>query len=405
MEMLDVTYIDGGVTAPRGFRAAGIAAGIRVSGRKDVALIAAERSVPAACVFTTNAMAAAPVLVSREHITSGRARAVVVNAGNANACTGDAGLADARLMARTAARALGCDEREIIVASTGVIGERLPVERVCAGIEAAARALTSDGSGDAAEAIMTTDTHPKSCALRVKVGEHTYAVGGIAKGSGMIQPDMATMLAFITTDAPLTEAACSVALRSAVERTFNRITVDSDTSTNDMCALIASGATGGPAIEPGDERFSVVAEAVRIVAAALATMIVRDGEGATKLIRVTVFGALDEGDAARCAFAIANSPLVKTAIFGGDANWGRVAAAVGRSGARIDPRRLSIRFAGIVTCEGGAAVPFSEDAVASALASDEVAIDVDLGIGEASATVLTCDLTYEYIRINGEYRS
>jgi glutamate N-acetyltransferase/amino-acid N-acetyltransferase len=227
----------------------------------------------------------------------------------------------------------------------------------------------------------------------------------MAKGSGMIQPNMATMLAFVTTDAPLTSAACDLALRSAIGRTFNRITVDSDTSTNDMCVLMASGAAGGDAIDADDSRFPVVAAAIEHVCGEMARMVVRDGEGATKLITVTVTGAACESDAENVAFAIANSPLVKTAVFGGDANWGRVAMAIGKSTAVVDPARVRIRFAGILTCEGGTAVPFSEDEAAAALAAEDVDISVDLGTGTGEATVWTCDLSYDYVKINGEYRS
>ncbi|MCX8007423.1 MAG: bifunctional glutamate N-acetyltransferase/amino-acid acetyltransferase ArgJ [Coriobacteriia bacterium] len=398
-------YAEGGVLAPLGFLGAAVSAGLKKSGKRDVALIVAEKRSPAAAVFTRNTMAAAPVIVSREHALDGHARAIVVNAGNANACTGEQGLADARAMAEAAAAALSCDVREVLVASTGVIGVPLPIEQVRAGIAEAAEQLDIITGDAVAEAIMTTDTFPKQIAVRAEVEGRVYTVGGVAKGSGMIRPDMATMLAFLTTDAPLDPKACEVVLRAAVSRTFNRLTVDSDTSTNDMCALIASGAAGGPAIAHDDARFVAVAAAVEHVAGELARMIARDGEGATKLVTVTVTGARDEADAERAAFAIAESPLVKTAIFGGDANWGRVAMAIGKSGASLDPARVRIEFAGVLTCENGTAVPFSEEEAARALAEPEVQVLADLGVGAASATVWTCDLTYEYVRINGEYRS
>ena len=400
-----LTPVDGGVTAPQGFTAAAVAAGLKKNGRLDVALLAAETAVSAAAVFTTNAVAAAPVVISRAHIAGGRCRAVAVNAGNANACTGAQGLTDARAMAAATALALGCAPDEVVVSSTGVIGVRLPAELVTAGIAAAATALSPGGGSAAAEAIMTTDTFAKEVAVSLSVGGRTYTVGGMAKGSGMIQPNMATMLAFVTTDAPLTSEACDAVLRAAVDRTFNRISVDSDTSTNDMCLLMANGATGGEPIGPAGAAFEAVAAAVHHVCGELARSIVRDGEGASKFIEVLVRGAETEADATLAAFAIANSPLFKTAVFGGDANWGRVAMAVGKSGARVDPDRLEIVFAGIPTCVDGTGIVFDEVAAAAALAQHDIEVLVDLHLGEATATVWTCDLTYDYVRINGDYRS
>lgn len=396
----------GGVAAAAGFSASGVAAGLKAGGKRDLALVAAETAVPAAAVFTTNKVAAAPVLVSRRHAASGLARAVIINAGNANACTGDEGLAAAEATAVAVGEALGCKPTEVIVSSTGVIGVQLPVERLLDAIPLAISEFGSEGGGThAAKAIMTTDTFAKEIAVSLTVGGHRYTVGGMAKGSGMIAPNMATMLSVITTDAPLTSAACDKALRSAVATTFNRVTVDSDTSTNDMCVLMASGAAGGGPIEPDSEESGVLAEAVHAVALELARMIACDGEGATKLVTVKVVHAPSIRDAELAAFAIANSPLVKTALFGRDANWGRVAAAAGRSGAEMDPDRLDIRFAGIEVCRGGAAIFFDEDAALAALGELEVEIEVDLNLGEEEATVWTCDLSYDYVRINGEYRS
>jgi glutamate N-acetyltransferase/amino-acid N-acetyltransferase len=397
--------IEGGVSAPLGFRAGSFAAGIKKAGKLDVAILAADREVPAAAVYTTNSVAAAPVVVSRSHTANGRVRAAVVNSGNANACTGARGLADARAMAEEVGKAIGCKAEDVVVSSTGVIGVPLPLGKVIGGISGAAAALAVDGGPSAAEAIRTTDTFAKQCAVALTVGGATYRVGGMAKGSGMIQPNMATMLAFVTTDAPLTSQACDTVLRGATARTFNRITVDSDTSTNDMCLLLASGAAGGGPIEEGTAAYDAVAAAVHHVCGELARMIVRDGEGATKFVEVTVRGAASESDAEAAAFAIANSPLCKTAIFGGDANWGRVAMAIGKSGAVVDPDGFDVVFAGIPTCVAGAAIAFDEDAAAEALGRSDVDVLVDLHVGEASATVWTCDLSYEYVRINGEYRS
>lgn len=401
----EFAHAEGGITAPRGFLTAGVSAGLKKSGKRDVCLLAAHEAVPAAGVFTTSTTAAPPVLVSREHLASGHLRAVVINAGNANACTGEAGMNDARAMASAAADALGCMPEEIAVCSTGVIGVPLPLDLVTAGVHEAAGELDSTNGEDAAEAIMTTDTFAKQLAISVAAEGRTFTIGGMAKGSGMIQPNMATMLAFITTDAPISPSACDAMLRSAVARSFNRITVDSDTSTNDTCILMASGAEGGPEIEQDSPAYAAVASAVLEVATALAQMVVRDGEGATKFVTVTVRGAVTESDAEVCAFAIANSPLMKTALFGQDANWGRVAMAVGKSGAAVDQNKLEIVFAGIVTCMDGTATGFNEDEAARALAEPEVELLVDLHLGEAEATVWTCDFSYEYVRINGDYRS
>jgi glutamate N-acetyltransferase/amino-acid N-acetyltransferase len=395
----------GGVCAPAGFTASGVPAGLKPSGKPDLAIVAADAACPAAAVFTTNKVAAAPVLLSRVHIEGGHARAVVINAGNANACTGQPGLRAAENTAGALAKALGCEPREVLVCSTGVIGVELPLGKLLDALPAAVEALGAGGAADAARAIMTTDTVAKEAAVEVTVGEHSYRVGGMTKGSGMIQPNMATMLAVITTDAPLSSAACEVALRSAVNATFNRVTVDSDTSTNDTCVLMASGAAGGDSIEPADPTFAPVAAAIHAVAENLARMIARDGEGATKLITVTVRGAASDADAELAALAVANSPLVKTAVFGRDANWGRVAMAIGKSGCELDPERFDITFAGVTVCSAGAATGFDEGAAYEALGADEVEIGVDLNLGEGGATVWTCDLTYEYVRINGEYRS
>lgn len=396
---------EGGVTAPKGFVASGVSAGLKKTGRPDVALIAASHAVPSAVLTTTNSVVAAPVIVTREALTSGSCRAVVVNAGNANACTGAQGLADAREMASVTASLLRCEPADVAVASTGVIGVPMPMQLVLSGVTDAAGALETEGGHDAATAIMTTDTFPKECAVVVEASGRRYTVGGMAKGSGMIQPNMATMLAFVTTDAPLTSEACARALKAAVGRTFNRITVDSDTSTNDMCLLMASGEAGGAPIGVRDDGYTEVAAAIETVCGELARMVVRDGEGASKLIAVTVRGADTEQDAVTAAFSIANSPLFKAAVFGGDANWGRVAQSLGKSDAHVDPDRFDIVFAGILTCKDGTAVPFNEAAAAEALSQPEVDVEVDLHLGRGEATVWTCDLTYDYVRINADYRS
>jgi glutamate N-acetyltransferase/amino-acid N-acetyltransferase len=398
--------VEGGVTAATGFSASGVAAGIRKGGAgRDVALIVADRPSAAAGVFTTNKVAAAPVLVSREALGPGVLQAIVVNAGNANACTGQRGLDDARAMQAATAEALGVFPELVAVASTGVIGVPLPLALVESGISDAAAELDVRGGASAAAAIMTTDTFAKECAVQVAVGEHTWTVGGMAKGSGMIRPNMATMLGFITTDAPLTADAAEELLRAAVGRTFNRVTVDGDTSTNDMVLLMANGAAGGELMEIGDPRLVPVAEALEVVAAELARMIARDGEGATTFVEVKVAGAATDADAELAAFTIAESPLVKTAVFGRDPNWGRVAMAAGRSGADLDPDKLDITVAGVLMCAAGMAVPFDEPAASAAMDAPELVIAVDLHLGAGEATVWTCDLSYDYIRINAEYRT
>lgn len=397
---------EGGVVAAEGFECAGVSCGLKPEGRRDLALVVAQKeAVPAAAVFTTSSVVAAPVLVSRDHIKGGLCRAVVINAGNANACTGEQGMKAAISTAQAVAEKLGCDPGEVIVCSTGVIGVQLPAEKVIGGLADAVASLDSASGDVAAEAIMTTDTFAKQVAVTAEVGGRRITVGGMAKGSGMIAPNMATMLSVITTDAPLSASACREILSRAADLTFNRVTVDSDTSTNDTLVLMASGAAGGETIEIGEEGFSAVGAAVTAVCEQLARMLARDGEGATKLITVKVSGAASEADALRAARSIADSPLVKTAVFGRDANWGRVAMAVGKSDAKVDQTKLDITFAGIAVCEDGEAVPFDEDEALAALSEPEVDIEVNLGMGDASATVLTCDLTYDYVRINGDYRS
>jgi glutamate N-acetyltransferase/amino-acid N-acetyltransferase len=394
------------VTAPLGFVAAAVAAGLKPSGALDVAIVAAvEGPVPAAAVFTTNTVAAAPVVVSRRHIAGGVCRAVVINAGNANACTGAPGILDAERTAADVAGLLGAEASEIVVSSTGVIGVPLPVDTLLAALPTAVESLSAHGGADAARAIMTTDTVVKEAAVSVVVDGRTYTVGGMAKGSGMIAPNMATMLAVITIDAPLTSGACDAALRTSVGTTFNRVTVDTDTSTNDMAVLLASGAAGGAPIGSRDAAFEVISAAVHAVCETLSRMIARDGEGATKLITVKVAGAATDADAELAAFAVAGSPLVKTAVFGRDANWGRVAMAIGKSGCALDSETFDITFAGVEVCRAGAALGFDEDAALEALSATDVDIEVDLHLGDGAATVWTCDLTYDYVRINGEYRS
>jgi glutamate N-acetyltransferase/amino-acid N-acetyltransferase len=393
-----------GITAAQGFRAAGVSAGIKPGHALDLALIVSERPAQAAAVFTTNRAQAAPVLISQQHLSrSGSvASAIVVNSGCANACTGDAGLQAARDMTAEAARLLNCPAEQVLVASTGVIGVALPIDRIRAGLPDAVRALAADQGAAAARAIMTTDPFPKEAAARVQIGGRDAAIGGMAKGSGMIEPMMATMLAFITSDALVPSALLNRALREAVDDTFNAITVDGECSTNDCVMLLANGASGAAV----DERsYPVFVDGLRGVCRELALGIVRGGEGATKLVTVVVTGAASAAEARQAAKAIANSLLVKTAIHGGDPNWGRLIAVAGRAGVAFQLERSAVSIGPVVLFKEGR--PYDEAApeAASYLKRKDVHISVDLGAGTSSSMVWTCDLSAEYVRINADYRT
>jgi glutamate N-acetyltransferase/amino-acid N-acetyltransferase len=404
--LFNLTAVDGGVTAAKGFRSAAVASGIKKkAGALDLAIIAADSTVPAAALFTTNLAQAAPVLVSKQHLdaSSGTARAIVVNAGCANACTGDDGLADARRMTAEVSAGLGCEASEILVASTGVIGVALPMDKVVAGIVDATKALTRDRGSDTALAIMTTDPFPKEHAVRVETAAGTFTVGGTAKGSGMIEPNMATMLGFLTTDAQVPPALLRRALVESARDTFNAITVDGETSTNDCVFLMASGASG---VAIDEEGYPALLEGLLAVSRELAVGIVRGGEGATKLVTVNVTDARTIEDAQRVAKTIANSPLVKTAIHGADPNWGRIVAAAGRSGVLFDVNRATVHVGGILLFENGLPHDDAAPEAETHLQGTEIRIDVALGTGGGRhATVWTCDLSAEYVRINGEYRT
>ena len=404
-EGVTIEQIEGGVTAPAGFRAAGVACGIKKTGALDLAIVVADAPAAAAGVFTTNRALAAPVLVSREHLarSGGLARAIVVNSGCANACTGPEGLAVARSSADFVASIVGCAPEEVLVASTGVIGVQLDLDRLRRGAGEAAKALSKAAHADAARAIMTTDKAPKSAAVSVTTPAGTFRVGGMAKGAGMIEPHMATMLGFITTDAAVAAPLLQRALREAADVTFNAITIDGDTSTNDTVFLLASGASG---VQIDDAAYPAFAAALREVCGTLARAIVRGGEGATKLVAISASGAVSDSDAKRAAHTIANSLLVKTAIHGGDPNWGRLLAAAGRAGVAFDVEHATVRIGPVVLFKDG--VPFDERAPEAAvyLAGSDLEIDVDLGAGGPhSATVWTCDLSAEYVAINAEYRT
>jgi glutamate N-acetyltransferase / amino-acid N-acetyltransferase len=402
---LALEAIEGGVSAPAGFRSAGVASGIKKAGGLDVALIVSDMAASAAAVFTTNRAQAAPVLVSmaRLRASGGHARAIAINSGCANACTGPEGLVTAEAMADAAARTVGADASQALVASTGVIGVSLDRERAIAGIAAAGSALARDGGPSAARAIMTTDPFPKEAAVEVRTGAGSFRVGGIAKGSGMIEPLMATMLAVVTTDAAVEPALLQRALAAVTEVTFNAITVDGECSTNDCVFVLANGASG---VAIGDGDVDLLVEALRGVCEPLAIGIVRGGEGATKLVTVEVTGGRTAAEAKQAARAIANSPLVKTAVHGADPNWGRLIAVAGRAGVGFDLERARVRIGDVELFAGGR--PFDERAplASTHLQGKDVALHVDLGTGgPGTARMWTCDLSADYVKINAEYRT
>ena len=389
------------VTAPRGFRAAAVASGVKPEGL-DLAVVCADGAGPAAAVFTTNRAQAAPVLVSREHLAAGCARAVVVNAGCANAATGETGLADAREMAAATARALGCAAAEVAVASTGVIGVRLPMAKVLSGIPRAVADLAVGGGAAAARAILTTDTKAEEVAVEVPLSSGSVRIGGMAKGAGMIAPRMATMLAFLTTDAVIDPALLQRGLREAVGESLNRITVDGDTSTNDMALILSSG-LGGTVARGRD--YDAFRDGLVTATRRIAEMIVRDGEGATRIAEVRVEGAASEADADAIARTIAESPLVKTALHGGDPNWGRILAAAGRAGVSFDVKGIDIRIGDVWVAEGGAAREYDESLAAAAMREDPVLLRVCLREGDASSWLWTTDLSHGFVDVNAHYRS
>lgn len=407
--------IDGGVTAPKGFLAAGVHVAVKKSNltKKDIAIIYSSVPAVAAGVFTTNKVQAAPVLVSKQHLmaSEGRCQAIVVNSGNANACTGEQGLEDARAMTQASAKALKLDENQVLVCSTGVIGLPLPMDRVLPGIGAAAAALSQEGSKAAAEAIMTTDTFLKESALQVEIDGVTVTLGAMAKGSGMIHPNMATMLSFVTTDVAIAPAALQRAVRQAVGKSFNMITVDGDTSTNDTLLVLANGEAGNKVLGEESTDYPIFCQALTHICIDMAKMLARDGEGATKLVEVQVRGALTELDAKKAAISVAKSSLVKAAIFGSDANWGRILCAVGYSSAEMDPALVDLF---LQSPEGdlvqqmmgkGAPLAFDEEKARQILEGKTVIIRVELNQGSGAATGWGCDLTYDYVKINADYRT
>ena len=394
-----------GVTFAKGFTAAGVKAGIKKSGNLDVAVIYTKTQAVIAGTFTQNKVAAAPVYVSKEVVATGTAHAIVANAGCANACTGQQGLDDAHKMAQIAADELGVNADDVIVGSTGVIGVNLPMDKLEAGIKDAVANLSADGSGNAGRAIITTDTHSKSVTCEFELSGKTVRMGAIAKGSGMIRPNMATMLCYITTDIAIDQALLQKAVSGCVEKSFNMISVDGDMSTNDMVIVLANGEANNAKITEENADYQIFFDKLMMLCTELAKQIAADGEGASKFLTINVKGAKSFADAKTVGMAIANSPLVKTAFFGEDPNWGRVICAVGYSGADMVPEKTVVKFGGITIFANGTGATYDEKALAHVMKEKDIVIDIELNMGQEDATVWSCDLSYEYVKINGEYHT
>lgn len=394
-----------GVTFAKGFTAAGVKAGIKKSGNLDVAVIYTKTQAVVAGTFTQNKVAAAPVYVSKEVVATGTAHAIVANAGCANACTGQQGLDDAHKMAQIAADELGVNADDVIVGSTGVIGVNLPMDKLEAGIKEAVANLSADGSDNAGRAIITTDTHSKSVTCEFELSGKTVRMGAIAKGSGMIRPNMATMLCYITTDIAIDQALLQKAVSGCVEKSFNMISVDGDMSTNDMVIVLANGEANNAKITEENADYQIFFDKLMMLCTELAKQIAADGEGASKFLTINVKGAKSFADAKTVGMAIANSPLVKTAFFGEDPNWGRVICAVGYSGADMVPEKTVVKFGGITIFANGTGATYDEKALAHVMKQKDIVIDIELNMGQEDATVWSCDLSYEYVKINGEYHT
>ena len=396
------------IFCPQGFLASAVAAGVkRTDGKLDLGLLYSTRPSIAAVRFTTNVVKAAPLLLSQKHLekSGGEIRGIIVNSGNANACTGDAGMRVAQRMAELGSQVLGISAHQLLVASTGVIGVQLPIERLENQVSALKERLRAEAIGDVAKAIMTTDTVRKVCSAEVQIAGKGVWISGMTKGAGMIQPNMATTLAFVLTDVMITRALLEEALTEACNKSYNRITVDGDTSTNDTLAVIANGASGCPLIDEKNVDYQAFADALTKVCQSLAQQIVRDGEGASKFIEIVVKGAESEVAATQVARSIANSPLFKTAMAGEDANWGRILCAAGYSGVQFDPSRTDIYIGELPVCENGMGLQFDESQAKQILRQHDIRIRLDLKSGPASSTIWTCDFTKEYIHINADYRT
>ncbi len=395
------------ITLPGGFSAGAVHCGIKSTSQEDMTILACDVDASAAILTTTNQVVGAPVLWLRRILPRGygKARGIVVNSGCSNVCTGARGLADAEAMARMTGKLLGCEAEKVLVASTGIIGHRLPMDKVRKGIAAAAARLGQSNDAAALRGIMTTDTREKSAVVQTRIDGKAVTVAGIVKGSGMIAPSMATMIALITTDAAIAPADLHKALVHASQRSFNAITVDSDTSTSDTAAVLASGAAGNKPLKAGSAGYAKFQAALSEVCYELARSVVVDGEGATKLVEIAVRGARSDAEARLAAKSVADSPLFKCAIHGGDPNWGRIAAALGKSAAKVDPARLKIKIGGVTIFARGAGRKFDLAKVEAHLAGKEVLVACDLGLGKGSFTALTCDLSREYITINADYHT
>jgi glutamate N-acetyltransferase / amino-acid N-acetyltransferase len=402
--MQDLQWLDGGITAVPGILASGVTAGIKPSGKKDMALVYSSASARAAAVFTTNQVKGAPVLVSQEHIRDGRAQAILASSGCSNVCTGEQGIKDAREMTKTAGELLRIKPTQVLIAATGVIGVPLPMDKIRAALPKLVKGLSPQGGRSAAEAIMTTDTRPKEAALRVDVGGRPVTIGGIAKGVGMLEPHLATMFCFLATDAMVAADALPRVLRRAADASLNRITVDGDQSTSDTVAVLANGLAENAPLERGSRGLRQFARGLEAVMERLARMLVADGEGATKVVEVAVSGARTRREAEAAARAVANSPLVKTAINGADPNWGRLMMALGKSPARVAPDKVAIRFGDEPLVEKGMLKSGARlDRIRALMGQPEYTIGIDLGLGRGRDTVWTSDLSEEYVRINGKY--
>ena len=404
-----IRRIEGGVCAAKGFLASGVHCGVRKNRTKrDISMIFSETRATAAAVYTTNLVKGAPLLVTKKHIADGYAQAVICNSGNANTCNAD-GIEVAEKMSAMAAEALGIRADDVVVASTGVIGQPLPLAPIAEGIPMLVKALSREGGSDAAEGIMTTDVAKKEIAVEFEIGGKTCRMGGIAKGSGMIHPNMATMLVFMTTDVAISAEMLKKALSNDIKKTFNMISVDGDTSTNDMVTVLANGMAGNPEICKEGEDFTAFMQALNTLNVYLCRAIAADGEGATKLLECKVSGAVDEEAAKTVAKSVICSSLLKAAMFGADANWGRVLCAIGYSGADVDVDRVDVSFRSkkgeILVCQNGAGVDFSEEKAKEILLEKEIEIVVSLGDGVGEASAFGCDLTYDYVKINGDYRT
>ena len=400
----DIEWLDGGITAVPGILAGGVTAGIKPSGKKDLALIYSSTPARVAAVFTSNQVKGAPVLVSREHVRGGQAQAIVASSGCANVCTGERGIKDAREMTKQVGELLRIPPAHVLIAATGVIGVPLPMDKIRAALPKLAKSLSPQGGRSAAEAIMTTDTRPKEAALRLDVGGRPVTIGGIAKGVAMLEPHLATMFCFVATDAVVTRTALDAALRRGVDRSFNRVTVDSDQSTSDTVAVLANGLAENTSLEAGARGLRQFANGLESVMTKLARMLVADGEGTTKIVAVTVRGAASRRDALLAARSVANSPLVKTAINGADPNWGRIMMALGKSAARVEQDKVSIAFGDERMVERGMLKDDVQlERVRKIMGQAEYDITIDLGIGRGEDRVWTSDLSEEYVRLNSKY--